>query len=934
MLTLSPAFRRELYHDRRRYLRFADITLSDNTVLHLINDDLWENGFSINDAVSSDGNFDIGAAIINSAKLSVKNLDDQYTAYDFKDARVVLYVGLLIGENVERVRKGTYIVDEATYNGASINLSMLDNMSKFDKPYSESTLHYPATLATIVRDACTRCEVTLNTYEFPHSDHIVQARPDDEAMTYREVISYAAQIAGCFARCNVNGQLELKWYDQNTLENFDSNNTDGGSFDNGTPRYSTGATLNGGSFNPWNTGDAEDGGAFGSYPGVHIIPSTFSHDLGVDDVVITGVTVLVKTQNQNSETAIVSYTSGSAGYLISIEENPLITTDTGQTIANWLGIQLIGLRFRRGTINHLSDPAIEAGDCAIVYDRKGIHYPILISSTNFAPGGAQRSTSSAQTPARNSAQRYSIETKNYVQLRNEIRRERSAREQALLEFARRIAESPGLYTTVETTQSGASIFYMHDMPTLASSSIVWKMTAEAWGVTTHYNGADTVWNGGMTVDGDTITRILTAVGINVDYINITGRLTDAQSRNYWDFDTGEFQLVPSAVKTGSGSDTLQDYIASTSGTAASSAATTAVNNAMTQQAIFNKLTDNRQNQGIFLQNGDLFLNASMMSTGEMLADRIRLYDKMTVYDGATGNVVGGYIGYATGYQDGQQTTGMWFKNGNENNYLIVTNGGVRMTANNPGYSSNGFWVVPTGSFSLRKLTVQNGGLDVTGNIKFYGDLIFKKPSGVAEGDLKDVKDISADGDISGRDITASNMVIVGVQVKSNQSVWAGTWISAQGDITCGGTKSRVVETDDYSDRLLYCYEMPSPIFGDLGSATIAEDGRAYVYIDPVFAETVNTSNYQVFLQAYGPDPVYVSERTSAYFVVAGTPGTEFGWEIKAKQSDFDQRRLEEKKLDAEIPQQPDYVVSPQIGPDYGEMAAEHIESLKEGRRAA
>jgi hypothetical protein len=33
-------------------------------------------------------------------------------------------------------------------------------------------------------------------------------------------------------------------------------------------------------------------------------------------------------------------------------------------------------------------------------------------------------------------------------------------------------------------------------------------------------------------------------------------------------------------------------------------------------------------------------------------------------------------------------------------------------------------------------------------------------------------------------------------------------------------------------------------------------------------------------------------RNPSYFVVSGTAGIKFGWEIKAKQSDFDQYRIE------------------------------------------
>lgn len=109
-----------------------------------------------------------------------------------------------------------------------------------------------------------------------------------------------------------------------------------------------------------------------------------------------------------------------------------------------------------------------------------------------------------------------------------------------------------------------------------------------------------------------------------------------------------------------------------------------------------------------------------------------------------------------------------------------------------------------------------------------------------------------------------------------------------------GTKSRVASTKSYDDRALYCYEMPSPMFGDIGHGVIGDDGLCYVDIDLVFGETVDTvQNYQVFLQSYSEHNVYVHEKTKDYFVVKGEPNTEFDWEIKAKQLDFPLERLEQ-----------------------------------------
>ena len=143
------------------------------------------------------------------------------------------------------------------------------------------------------------------------------------------------------------------------------------------------------------------------------------------------------------------------------------------------------------------------------------------------------------------------------------------------------------------------------------------------------------------------------------------------------------------------------------------------------------------------------------------------------------------------------------------------------------------------------------------------------------------------------------------------------------NLTVLGAKSRVVSTDQYSDRLLYCYETPSPMFGDVGEGTIGEDGKCYIWLDPVFAQTITTTQYQVFLQRYGSGECWVSERKGSYFVVEGTPGMAFGWELKAKQRDFDQRRLERNDEPFTVPKQ-----------TYGEDAAKYIDELRKERISA
>ncbi len=543
MINVSREFKQVLEKNRKFYT-YADIVLADETELRLDNDRIMTGGLRIEDAVSSDDSFDIGAAIINKCTVKINNIDEAFSPYDFTGAEVTAYVGLKLADNrIEKIRKGTYAVYEAKYNGSTIALSCLDNMRKFDKPYSLSRLVYPATLGEIVRDACSVCEVYLQTQTFPHHDFVIQERPADEAATFREVISWAAQTACCFCRCDVYGRLELKWYNVQALETA---SLDGGSF----KPWTGGDVLDGGTFKPWTGGTVYDGGTFGDRDNIHHIYSNFSVDIATDDVVITGIRVLEKTKEDDKE-AIVTYQSGTDGYVISVENNDLIQGGAGQEIADWLGEQLIGLRFRPASISHLSDPTIEGGDVGFFTDRKGRTYRIVVSNTRFTAGDSQNTSCNAKTPARNSATRYSAQTKAYVESRKNFEKERTDRQLALDTLAGLLKDSPGMYLTEIPPGGPNAVRYFHDKPTIEDSKNVIKFTSEAIGIS---NDGGKTYPYGLILTGDAILNKIYAIGLDAGYIK-TGILSVGDTGKetlYVNFHTKEVRIRPETFSLASG----------------------------------------------------------------------------------------------------------------------------------------------------------------------------------------------------------------------------------------------------------------------------------------------------------------------------------------------------------------------------------------------
>lgn len=118
-------------------------------------------------------------------------------------------------------------------------------------------------------------------------------------------------------------------------------------------------------------------------------------------------------------------------------------------------------------------------------------------------------------------------------------------------------------------------------------------------------------------------------------------------------------------------------------------------------------------------------------------------------------------------------------------------------------------------------------------------------------------------------------------------------IEIGGDLYVSGTKSRKTETKNYRGRLLYAYETPTPLFGDIGEAKLDEEGICYVDLDDIFTETIAEQvEYQVFLQKEGKGDCWIAEKKPRYFVIQGTPGLKVAWELKAKQRDYETYRLE------------------------------------------
>lgn len=511
MLNVSAKWQRAVMLDNDINVNcFADIVTASGEKIPVSDSELWANGFEVNDSTSSNGTFTIGALIAGKLKIKLNNIYEDYSKYDFDKASVTAYVSKSFSDGTtEKLKIGEYRVSETSYDGSLITLTCLDNINNFNREY-DSNLSYPTTAYEVVRDACIKCDVPFTMARFDNSDYTINEIPsDNQKLTYGQVIAYILQLSGLWGKCGHDGELLIGWYD---MSQFDSQGYDGGTFSTKTTPYSDGDTLNGGNFTDYSSGDSVDGGTFTEARSYHNIYTQKDLNIATDDVVITGVKVTVTSKEDKAKD--VNALAGKEGYVVSISDNPFISADKAQTVANYIFKKIGGMRFRPLDATLLSNPLIESGDVALVTDRKQNTYSCFISNRTFTVGSGTKISCDAENASRNSADKFSNETKVIVQARKVAQAQLSVYDKQMQLLTQLMSQSLGLFKTEQVQEDGSIIYIMHNKADLNSSNIQWKMTANGMAVSSDYGKT---WNAGVDKDGNAIFNIMSAIGINFDW---------------------------------------------------------------------------------------------------------------------------------------------------------------------------------------------------------------------------------------------------------------------------------------------------------------------------------------------------------------------------------------------------------------------------------
>ena len=129
---------------------------------------------------------------------------DALTYYRQDDAGNRTRVGIFYAEKPTRTKRNSYKV------------TAYDTMSKLDADFSgwlrANQAQFPKTIWQLVQLACQRAGVTLASRSLPiNGSYSVQAFYADD-LTCRQIISWAAEAAGCYAHMNADGKLQFLTY--------------------------------------------------------------------------------------------------------------------------------------------------------------------------------------------------------------------------------------------------------------------------------------------------------------------------------------------------------------------------------------------------------------------------------------------------------------------------------------------------------------------------------------------------------------------------------------------------------------------------------------------------------------------------------------------------------------------------------------------------
>ena len=404
---------------------------------------------------------------------------DALTYYRQDDAGSRTKVGVFYAEKPTRTKRNSYKV------------TAYDTMFKLDADFSgwlhANQAQFPKTIWQLVQLACQRAGVTLASSSLPiNGSYSVQAFYADD-LTCRQIISWAAEAAGCYAHMNADGKLQFLTY------------TDKRSTAKITPDGASNSTA------------------------------YYADSLSYEDYAVKAIEK-VQIRQSDSDVGVIYPDSTTATNTYAVQGNLLLTTGTEanlKTVVQNLYNVLKNVTYTPCKVSVPSSSGLACGQIVHVKDARGREFDTYLMSATISSGKA--SFESVGSASRESSS--AVNSQSYKNLTGKMLEIKTSVDG--LEV--KASDLTGKYTDLKATVDGLSSEVKKDTKITGGGNLIlgsesFKNAALQGGGTVEYNddGSATVTNSNSLKIFDfntTSTRIVKGVTlcISVMYKQVSGK---------------------------------------------------------------------------------------------------------------------------------------------------------------------------------------------------------------------------------------------------------------------------------------------------------------------------------------------------------------------------------------------------------------------------
>ena len=197
------------------------ITFADNTVLGKADVAITGDGVKITEILNGDTDYTFGKAVCKQVEMTLFNVDNKFNNFDFTQ-EFTLQIGVKVGAAFQYVTVGVFKGERPDkVRGKLIDFTAYDRMQKFEVSASDfiENMTFPVTLGAVFSSLCAAVGVEPITTTFTNSTKNFTFNPFSTSdYTAREVLAWIAEAAGCYARVNADGKVELNTFTTNSYK--------------------------------------------------------------------------------------------------------------------------------------------------------------------------------------------------------------------------------------------------------------------------------------------------------------------------------------------------------------------------------------------------------------------------------------------------------------------------------------------------------------------------------------------------------------------------------------------------------------------------------------------------------------------------------------------------------------------------------------------